>query len=573
MALNINTNVVSLNVQRQLAGTQSALSTAMHRLSTGMRINSARDDAAGLAISERFTTQIRGNTQAARNVNDGISLLQTADGALAGVSNNLQRIRELAVQASNSTNSTSDRQAIQAEVTQLASEIDRVGTSAQFNGMFIFGQNQSSAVGDTNQLAVLDGLKAAGGWLENAEKMITEYYGLTADGAAMSIELTTFTDGANGTAARVSSLVGATGFGTNVTLQIDMADFTPPNLPNGGNAPYYNDRIIAHEMVHAVMARTVNYGSLANTANNTWFVEGAAEFIQGADERVAADITAADTTAIAQDLGDGSTTVAWGGDSQAYSAAYSAVRFLDKKIRDAGGTGIKDMLVYMSANPTATLDQAFANASSGTYTNNATFLGDFYVNGAAFIDTFDLTNSDTGAIGGLDVSGGPIKTATSVVANTASRAGDDVLVGFAETFESIAVASNTGVTQAYQVGANVGDTVSLNTGAVNLGSMALRNSLDVVTQPGVVISATDRALDYVNTERAKIGAQMSRFETALSSLQVTTENLTASRSRIQDADFALETAALSRAQILQNAGTTMVAQANQLPSIVMSLLR
>jgi len=108
---------------------------------------------------------------------------------------------------------------------------------------------------------------------------------------------------------------------------------------------------------------------------------------------------------------------------------------------------------------------------------------------------------------------------------------------------------------------------------VNLGSMALSNSLDVVTQPGVVISATDRALDYVNTERAKIGAQMSRFETALSSLQVTTENLTASRSRIQDADFALETAALSRAQILQNAGTTMVAQANQLPSIVMSLLR
>lgn len=575
MALTINTNVSSLNVQRQLAGSQNALATAMHRLSTGMRINSARDDAAGLAISERFTTQIRGNTQAARNVNDGISLLQTADGALSGVTNNLQRIRELAVQASNSTNSTSDRQALQAEVTQLASEIERVGSSAQFNGMYIFGRDHTSAVGDTNQLAVLDGLKAAGGWLENAERMVTEYYGLTGDGAAMSIELTSFSDGVGGTAARVSSLVGMTGFGTNVKLQIDMADFTPPNLPDGGSAPYYNDRIIAHEMVHAVMARTVNYGSLANTANNTWFLEGTAEFIQGADERVLADGggTVGGRTAIAQDLGDGSAPVAWGGDSQAYSAAYSAVRYLDKKIKDAGGAGIKDMLVYMSQNPTVTLDQAFANASSSTYVNNAGFLADFYANGAAFISTFDLANSDTGAIGGIDVSGGSIKTATSVVGNTASRSGEDVLTGFAETFEAIATATNTGNVMAYQVGANVGDTIKLNMGAVNLGAMALSSSLDVVTQPGVVISAMDRALNYVNTERAKIGAQMSRFETALSSLQVTTENLTASRSRISDADFAQETGAVSRAQILQNAGTAMVAQANQLPQIVMSLLR
>lgn len=573
MALSINTNSVALNVQRQLGASQSMLATAMQRLSTGLRVNSAKDDAAGLAIAERMSTQIRGSNQAARNANDAISMLQTAEGSLANVNNNLQRIRELAVQASNSTNSQSDRQAIQAEVTQLASEIDRVGTGAQFNGLFIFDQARSSAVGDTDQLAVLDGLKAAGGWLENSEQLISDLYGLTADGANLSIELTTFTDGAGGTAARVVSLVGASGFGTDLKLQVDMADFDPPNLPNGGTAPFYNDRIIAHEMVHAVMARTTNYGSLANTADNKWFIEGTAEFIHGADERVASDIAAnggggAGIAAIA-----GALTGGFQPTSLDYSASYSAVRYLHDKIKAAGGEGIKDMLIYMNQNPSATLDQAFANASHAAFANNAAFLSNFATNGAAFIGTFDLTNADTGAIGGLDVDGGAIKTASSVVANTSSRSGTDVLTGFSENFEAIAVANAANNQRAFQIGANVGDTINTNLGAINLGAMALQNSLDVVTQPGVVISAMDRALDYVNTQRAQIGAQMSRFETTINTLQITSENLTASRSRVQDADFAVETAALSRAQILQQAGTAMVAQANQLPQNVLTLLR
>ncbi len=571
MGFEINSNIASLGAQRHLNGHQSAMGLALQRLSTGLRINSAKDDAAGLAISERMTTQIRGSTQAARNANDGISLLQTAEGSLAEVGANLQRIRELAVQAANSTYSAADRQAMQAEVDQLAAEIDRVGVSAQFNGQAVFGQSRSSAIGDVNQLAVLDGLRTMG-WLENAETMITNAYGLSGDGAAISIELTTFTDGAGGIAAQVVSSVPASGPGTNLKLQIDMADFTPPNLPNGGSAPFYNDRIIAHEMVHAVMARAVNYGLLTGNAAYQWFIEGTAEFIHGADERVAADIAAnggggAGMAAVAGALTNGFQVT-----SLDYSAAYAATRYLHAQIKAAGGNGIKDITSYLAANPGATLDNALANASHGAFASNGAFLLAFATFGAAFINTFNLANADTGAVGGADVDGGAAMSATSVIPDVATRAGNDVLTGFAETFETIAAAGSGGNSLTFQVGANVGETLNTNLGSVNTGAMAIQGGLDVVTQASQVITKVDRAIDYVSAQRANIGAQMSRLESAIASLQTSAENMSASRSRVQDADFAVETAALSRAQILTQAGTAMVAQANAANRSVMALL-
>ena len=568
--IGINTNLATLNAQRHMAGTQQSLQTALQRLSSGLRINSAKDDAAGMAISDRLAAQVRGTNQAARNANDAISMLQTADGNLGSVAGNLQRIRELSVQAANGTNSATDKASIQAEVNQLAAEIDRVGAAAQFNGMFIFDQDRTSSVGDPTKVAVLDGLKQAGGWLEDAEQMISDAYGLMGDGAAISIELSSFTDGAGGVAAQVVSTVGGSGFGTNLKLQVDMADFVPPNLPNGGNAPFYNDRIIAHEMVHAVMARSTNYGSL--NATSVWFLEGAAEFIHGADERVASDIAnngggAAGRAAIANALTNGFQVA-----SLDYSAAYAATRYLHEQIIAAGGTGIKDITTYLTQNPAATMNNAIANASSGAYASEAAFLTDFATNGAAFINTFDLTNADTGAIGGADVDGGAVKTATSVVPNTSSRLGEDVTTGFAETFEAVGGGGAANIKQ-FQVGANAGQMVATNIGGVNLGTMNLQASLDVSKSPAQAIVAIDRALDYVNTQRAAIGAQMSRFEATISNLQNGAENMSATRSRIQDADFAVETASLSRAQILQQAGTAMVAQANQVTQGVLALLR
>ena len=585
MAMGINTGILSLTAQRNLSANQSTFAVAIQRLSSGLRINSARDDAAGLAISERFTSQIRGQNQAIRIANDGISMLQTADGATSTIASNLQRIRELSVQAANSTNSTSDRQALQREVSQLAAEIDRISVSTEFNGEKVFSQarNKVTGLADVNKDAVIEGLQ--GGWLENAEKMIREQFGISGNGQAISIDLSSFTDGAGNTAARVVSSTTGTGQGTNITLQIDMADFVPPNLPNGGNSPFYADRIIAHEMVHAVMATSASWGELATGPSSTWFTEGTAEFIHGADERVAADIAAnggggvagAGGTAVATNIGSG----AWGGNSLAYSSAYVGVRYLDYTIKSRGGKGVQDMIKYLHDNAGKTLDDAFANASSGAFASNAAFLANITAGGSQtymqnVMNDAMLANADTGAAGGADASpsDGVQKTATGVVFDFGLRSGTHVLSGFNETWEVLGKAGGNGNFKSFQVGANAGQTIQTDIGGMNLGSLGLTD-VDVTTADtaSLAIRHVDKALDYVNSTRAKLGAQMSRFETTVKNLQVSSENMTASRSRITDADFAQETAALSRAQILQQAGTAMVAQANQMPRMVLALLR
>lgn len=573
MSLGINTNLSALTVSRNLTAAQSGLASSLQRLSSGLRINSAKDDAAGLAISERLTSQIRGLDQSVRNANDAISLLQTAEGAISNVASNLQRIRELGVQAINSTNSPSDRQAIQAEISQLAAEIDRIGQVAEFNGMKVFAQNRTSAVGDTDKLAVLDGMRGVGSWLENSETLTRDLFGLKADGAKLTIDLTDDPNDANdnfavgGWLAYVqTSGFDANGRGEGLKLQVDMLDFVPPNLPDGGQAPYYNDRVILHEMVHAVMARTTNWQDL--TTSHLWFVEGTAEFIQGAEERLKSDIAAlGGAAAVVSAIGGPSTT------SQFYSSSYAAVRYVHEQIKAAGGEGVKDLMEYMQANLGSTLDQAFANASSGAYANAAAALADYSANGAAFIATFNLNNDDTGAIGGLDVDGGPVKTATNVVPNFGSRSGNNVTDGFNEQFEVVERTEGLSQVLTFQVGANAGQTIDTKLGAMNLGAMGLAATLDVTTRaPAQVLTSVDRALDYVNSQRAVIGAQMSRMEYAIANLQNASTNLSASRSRIQDADFAQETARLSRGQILQQAGLAMAAQANQDPRRVLSLL-
>jgi flagellin len=572
--MQINTNVSSLNAMRKLEGSDTSLQRTLQRLSSGLRINSAKDDAAGLAISERMTTQIRGMAQASRNVNDGISMLQTAEGALSSATANLQRIRELAVQAANATNSKSDKQALQAEAFQLIEEIERVGGSTTFNGVNIFIQSAGAPNLSYEQNAVLSALK--GGWLENSERMIQNYYGLTADNANMSIELKTFSDGVGNTAARVGSVVtGGTGLGENLVMQIDMADFSPPNLPNGGTAPVYGDRIIAHEMVHAVMARTMNWGNIVT--NHTWFAEGAAEFIHGADERLAGDFAANGNNFqnVINSLDNG-----FQGTSADYSASYGAVRFLHEKLKAAGGQGIKDVMNYLNANKTATLDDAFANAVAtkgggvAGYTSVANFLAAFDGgDGATYLATLNLGNSDTGAIGGADADGGAIKTAISVVEDAGSRSGTQVLDGFTLSFENAKLAGTTEKFKgSLQVGANQNETIDFEIGALNSTALNIAN-VDLSRSAFEAIKNIDFALNYVNEERAKIGAQMNRLQSSYAGLQNTSENITASRGRIVDADYANETAELTRAQILQQAGTAMLTQANALPRNVLSLLR
>lgn len=573
MSLSINTNISALNGTRHLSMMETTLSRSLERLSSGLRINSARDDAAGLAITERMSTQIRGLNQATRNANDGVSMLQTADGALSSITDALQRVRELSIQAANATNSESDKKALQAEADQLIQEIDRISSATEFNNEKIFDNTKVGVLGNEDQLAVIYGLQ--NGWLEQAENLIQQYYGITADGTDLDIELTTFTDGAGGTAARVAGLIPGsfTGKATDVKLQIDMSDFTPPNLPNGGTAPFYNDRIIAHEMVHAVMYRSMNVASMFNPAvDQTWFLEGTAEFIHGADERLQASIASVGIGGVMAQAGNfGTAGGAWGGSSDDYSAAYAAVGYMHQQLKANGGSGIKDVMTYLNQNQTATLNDAINAASGGLWATADAFNADFVANGATYIAGLNLTDADTGAIGGANADGGAVRTAESVIPHNSSRGGTNPLSGFNEIWENIAL-NLTGNTMSLQVGANKNETLDVAFGAVNVAAMSL-DTVDLIGNAGFATFKMDIALDHINKERAKIGAQLNRLESTIANNQNTAESLTSSRSRIRDADFAIETATLTKSQIVQQAATAVLAQANSNPQMMLALLR
>ncbi|ORE88646.1 flagellin/flagellar hook associated protein [Oceanococcus atlanticus] len=376
----INTNVMSLNAQRNLYQSNNDLATSIQRLSTGLRINSAKDDAAGLAISERFTSQIRGLNQAVRNANDGISLAQTAEGALGEVANNLQRIRELSVQSSNATNSNSDRAALQAEVSQLLSEINRVADQTTFNGVNLLDGSFSGAV---------------------------------------------FQIGANA--------------GENITVS-SLAD--------------------------------------ANTA------------ALGSVTQASASVAASGLTGFASAIAAGGVTVN-GVDIGAIGSASSAAERAGQLV---------DAINEVS-------QQTNVGASYDSATGQIT-----------------LTGSQDIIIAGTENDATTAGWANATVATTTTSSGID--------------------------------------------------TLDISSYAGAQLGMqlVDSALTTINSARADLGALQSRFESVVANLQTTSENLSASRSRIQDADFAAETAALTRGQILQQAGTAMLAQANAAPQNVLSLL-
>lgn len=562
--MKIQTNLASLNAQHNLARADKDTSTVVQRLSSGLRVNSAKDDAAGLSISTRMQTRITGSRQAMRNANDAVSLLQTADGALANTADILQRMRQLAVQANNGALSISDRQSLQDEVRQNLAELDRIARQTEFNGEKVFSQNGGSiGGGDPNKRAVIDGLKH--GWLEDAEERIQTYYGIVADGAlTMDVNLD-FTDGAGSVLASVSTTaVGGNGQWQNITLNIDMADFSPPNLPDGGNAPFFNDRIIAHEITHAEMSRSMNFGALP-----TWFIEGTAEFIHGAKERVSGDAAAAGSAAA---LVAGTNIAAWASDSAHYSVGYSAVRYLHDRLKSISGGGIKDLMTYLTQNQAATLDTALNAVTGGVYATAAAFEADWNANGAAYINSSVLVaGSDTGAIGGQDADGGAILTAQSVIPDVASRSADDPLDGFNLNFPVFG-SSNSAKGYTFLVGANADQDISTEMHAVEAHALGI-DDIDLAAKPALALDHIDEAIDFVSQQRATIGASLSRLDYAAKGLSTDVENLSAARSRIVDADYAEETSRLTRQQILTQSATAILAQANAAPQMALTLLR
>jgi len=477
MAQVINTNISSLNAQRNLNTSQTSLATSLQRLSSGLRINSAKDDAAGLAISERFTTQIRGLNQATRNANDGISLSQTAEGALGEVSNNLQRIRELAIQSANSTNSASDRAALDAEVQQRLAEVNRVSSQTQFNG-----------------LNLLDGT------------FVNQQFQVGAN-AGQTIAI-----------AEISNVNTLTGLGLNIT----------------------SAEVSGGVVGGAVSGLTVNANLVADSADASSLVAN----IEAADSTV--DATLISTTG---SLGAFTTITGGAGDTDDLTISVGGVNIVTST--DTTGTPVT----------AAIFDTALSAATANLTAAGISFTGTAAGNDLTF--TANASTSVDVVYNHTDDGGNAASTGTGF-ANAATVAATDTSVAFAANGVSIASAANIvlGGTVTNS-GLTAGSTLAAASGSLDITSIFNANA---------TISLIDTALDTVNSARANLGAIQNRFESTIANLQTTTENLSAARSRILDADFAAETANLTRAQILQQAGTAMLAQANAIPQNVLSLL-
>jgi flagellin len=496
MALVINTNVMSLNAQRNLTTSGNQLATSLQRLSSGLRINSAKDDAAGLAISDRMTTQISGLNQAARNANDGISLAQTTEGALSEVTNNLQRIRELAVQSANATNSDSDRAALDQEVQQRIAEIDRIASQTSFNGRKVLDGSFGGAtfqvganVGETISLALTSSVKATAIGQTATSSGSVDLDTLFQTGAVTATPGTSASSGAF-----VTSVAGAGGETYSITV-------------DGTTAFTFTSAAAADD----VTAAEVDAGIATNAAALT-----------------AAGITVSGT--------------AVGGDLQ---------------FTRADGADF-DVVV---ANTMATTPGGFASLATGTTSVTS---GVEAVAGTPAAYTLGSTTIQVGTGTAVDVA------------------------GTYDTAEDLVDAINSQVSGAYasidsnnQLVISSGEALTLGgAGATALGvaTAALSGSLNSQNVTSVAgansaIQSVDAALTSVSTLRSTLGAIQNRFQSVINSLQAVSENLSASRSRILDTDFAQETASLTRAQILQQAGTAMVAQANSAPQNVLSLLR
>lgn len=478
MGLFINTNVASLNAQRNLNKSGAVLARSFQRLSSGLRINSAKDDAAGLAIAARFTSQINGVNQAARNANDAISLAQTAEGDLGQVTVNLQRIRELSVQAANASNSASDRAALNNEASQLIAEIDRVAGTSAFNGV-----------------KLLDGTFTAQTFQVGAN-------------AGETIAITSISS------ARSNSLGVGSGSSYSTTLNALTAT-TSTALTTGG-----------------LVINGINVGASSSDG------------VSSSEATSSAIAKAAAINAV-----QGSTNVTATVDATSLAVTATAVG------ADTVGAAINGVLlgtagaVALSANATVAASEMAAaiNAVSAQTGVTATASGAVYTLAAADGRNIQVAVTTTGD-SGLSAA----VTHSSINLSSSSSAG--ITLGGTQT-------------------AAIGGAIGLTAATATVGAGV--SSLDLTTAAGATaaLSIIDAALSTVNTSRASLGAYQNRFASAVTSLQTTGENLSASRSRIEDADFAQETAALTRGQILQQAGTAILAQANSLPAGVLALLR
>ncbi len=579
----INTNVASLNSQRSLNSSQNSLATSLQRLSSGLRINSAKDDAAGLAISARMTSQINGLNQASRNANDGISLAQTAEGGLQSVTESLQRMRELAVQASNATNTATDRAALQQEVDQLVQQINTVASQTAFNGVKLLDgtfNSQSFQIGANTgeQISIntIASAKADSLGVGTNSSFVTSLSATVSNGAISTGGITvngygvgpSLTDGVSSSVSYTASLVTATGALADGDLKINGVSVG--SVTAGADATAQ-----AAAVATAINGQTGTTGVVATASAGVLTLAA----IDGHDIKVELSGTA---TATETGLTAGTTKV--GSDSAiAKAAAFNTV---------TGQTGVSAVATASTVSGAAiTANAAVAGDGTDYIKINGVKLGaiaagtsaDFTAQGNNIVAAINAVSNQTGVTATFDSSSMKVSMAAAdgrTITVQAAGAADTSNFGFAtgsvtNTYGGIKLSStssagiNLGGANIASTNLTAGYTAATATFGAGVASVDLRTASGAQN----AISTIDSALANINSSRANLGAVQNRFSSVVSNLAATSENLSASRSRILDADFATETANLSRAQILQQAGTAMLAQANALPQNVLSLLR
>jgi len=570
MAQVINTNVPSLNAQRQLNKSQMTQNEAMERLSSGLRINSAKDDAAGLAISTGMQSQIKGITQAVRNSNDGVSMAQTAEGAMDEMTNILQRMRELSVQSANDTNSAENRGAIQKEVDQLHSELDRIAGTTEFNGLKLLdGSVESTTLqigansGQTLSFSIDAVTTSDLGLNGNLNKEDVNGGRVTGgtDIAASTIDINGVSIGAYETAkdfgnaaGNMANVINEKSAETGVTASaynvvqgdaIDSAGSVPSGITSGLSIQVGDNAAVT-------LGATSSMDNLVETINRD--ITGATASLGDNGELLLTNDTGASITVAGTTTGSGLTVIS-GVEQEGYLALKSA-----------------------DDNPVRVNDHDNPNLAA-----DAADFGFSVVNGADSVLASAgayaaITEADALQINGVDlVATGATSLALTVEAINAIS--EESGVTATETAGGIQFSTEDG--SAVEITSNA-ETQVLRDGALakigftkEMGGKsidALGTNVSTVAGASNTINLVDDALAKISDSRANLGAIQNRLGNTISNLENVSQNLSASNSRIQDADFAAETSKLSKAQILQQAGTSILSQANASAQSVLSLL-
>lgn len=558
----INHNIASLNTHRQLSFNNQSASKSLEKLSSGFRINRSGDDAAGLAISEKMRGQIRGLEQASRNAQDGISMIQTAEGAASTVHDMLQRARELAVQSANDTLTDNDRKSLNDEISQLKSQIDTVANNTEFNTIKMLNAGSISGISQT----VIDQLKTlVPEWINDALVNIEANLGVDLGPIAqrpMTVRL--YSNPSETRAAYMSTFDSAA---TSLELGINLSKLLDSNNQIvTGTSGGQMDTVIAHEIVHALQYTSLGVLSDSSlSVEETWFMEGMATTIQGGNSFLSA-------------LGTRSTAsinlASWNSD---YGSAYAAVMTLHE-VTTGGLAAIIDRM----QNNGDTLDQAIANTVQQPQNDmNLSTVPDF----ASFADFANWFNTSTDVDTFLDSAAQFTAGEGAILfaAGAASAADqDNTIVNGSGTAQQSALYTlsynDAGLSQSqkfvFQIGANSNQSIEMS--SFNLTSEALGiESMNVLdrTRANDAIELIDGAIQMVSSVRSNYGALQNRLEHTFNNLKNANENLTLAESRIRDADMAKEMMSFTKDNILTQAAQAMLAQANQQPQGVLQLLR